>query len=431
MIRLNLGKGVFNEVYKRHLNNKHRYQIYFGGSSSGKSFFIAQRVVLDVLSGRNYLVVRNTANTIRRSCWNEIVKAIARFGVRRYFEINKTDMTITCSLNSSQILFAGLDDPEKIKSITPVDGVITDIWVEEATECEIAAVKQMDKRLRGRSRFTKRMTISFNPILQDHWLYKWFFDIWRDDGNYFESDLVSILKTTYKDNEFLELDDILALENEADEYYYNVYTLGNWGVLGNVIFKNWRVEDFEPDNFDSYLNGIDWGFAGDPFAFIRCRYDKTRHRLYLCDEIYACELSNGESSQLVKAIIGDEVVYCDSEEPKSLADYRAFGVRAVKADKPKGSIAWGIRFLQSLEIIIHPRCQNARNEIQKYKWKEDRLGNVLPIPIGRDDHLIDALRYALTPIRPERSRDEAMDGKPDKFDPFKTRGVDRSDFNLW
>ena len=181
-INLNLDSKVFNPIYLKHqLKNMNRYQIYFGGSSSGKSYSLAQRTILDIQGGnRNYLIVRNVQSTIKRSVLNKITKAISNLKMSEYFEINKTDMVITCKLNKKQILFCGLDDVEKIKSITPIDGVITDIWVEEATETEYKAVKQLDKRLRGLSKVTKRLTLSFNPILKDHWLYTHYFSIYED-----------------------------------------------------------------------------------------------------------------------------------------------------------------------------------------------------------------------------------------------------------
>lgn len=398
-INLEIDPAVFNDIYLKHqFNNKNRYQIYFGGSSSGKSFSLAQRTVLDVVSGeRNYLIVRNVQSTIKRSCLNEVTKAINSFKLTKYFDVNKTDMIITCNLNQKQILFCGLDDVEKVKSITPIDGVITDIWVEEATECDYKDIKQLDKRLRGRSKVIKRLTLSFNPILKDHWLFTEHFGIWEDDKQYVEKDNVSILKTTYKDNRFLTLDDIAALENETDKYYYEVYTLGNWGTLGAVIFKNWKVEDFSKieKTFDNYRHGIDWGFAEDPFAYIKPHYDKTRKILYICDEIEAVGLLNSQSAPMVKERAGRDRVICDSAEPKSVAEYKSLGVNAKGAKKGPGSVEYGIKFLQGLEIIIHPRCKAFKSEINKYKYKEDKNGNVLPVPVDKDNHLIDALRYAM------------------------------------
>ncbi|SJP46950.1 phage terminase, large subunit, PBSX family [Clostridioides difficile] len=398
-INLEINPNIFNSIYLKHqLNNNNRYQIYFGGSSSGKSFSLAQRTVLDVFKGnRNYLIVRNVQSTLKRSCLNEITKAISNFKLNEYFQVNKTDMIITCKLNNKQILFCGLDDVEKVKSITPIDGVITDIWVEEATETDYKAVKQLDKRLRGKSKVVKRLTLSFNPILKDHWLYTEYFDIWEDDKQYVEKDNISILKTTYKDNKFLAEDDIKALENESDKYYYEVYTLGNWGVLGAVIFKNWRVEDFSDieSTFDNFRHGIDWGFADDPFAYVKSHYDRMRRKLYICDEIEAVGLLNREAAPLVSKKANGDLVICDNASPKDVAEFSDLRINAVSARKGAGSIEYGIKFLQGLEIIIHPRCQNFKNEINKYKYKEDKNGNILPIAVDKDNHLIDALRYSL------------------------------------
>lgn len=398
-IKLEINSKIFNPVYLKHqLKNMNRYQIYFGGSSSGKSYSLAQRTILDILGGhRNYLIVRNVQSTIKRSVLNEITKAISNMKVNDYFEINKTDMVITCKINKKQILFCGLDDVEKIKSITPISGVITDIWVEEATEVEYKAVKQLDKRLRGLSKVTKRLTLSFNPILKDHWLYTNYFSIYQDDKQYVEKDNVSILKTTYKDNKYLTKDDVEALENETDKYYYEVYTLGNWGILGAVVFKNWRVEDFSDieDTFDNYRHGVDWGFSDDPFAYIGLHYDKKHKTLYVCNEIEVQGLLNSESAPLVKAYTGNSKVTCDSSEPKSVSEYKLLRINAQSAKKGPGSIEYGIKFLQGLTILIHPRCQNFRGEISKYKYKEDKNGKVLPILVEVDNHLIDALRYAL------------------------------------
>ncbi len=228
MTEIELYGGAFNEAYLPYIDEKSklrdtRIQIFFGGASSGKSYFIAQRVVSDAVDGRNTLVLRNVARTVRGSCWNEIIKAINTSGASRHFSISKTEMLITCNLNGSQILFSGLDDSEKIKSITPASGVLTDIWIEEATETSYDDFKQLEKRLRGESRHKKRITLSFNPVYKEHWIYREFFGNWQDGASEYHDDGLSILKTTYKDNRFLTDDDRLALENEQDEYYREVF----------------------------------------------------------------------------------------------------------------------------------------------------------------------------------------------------------------
>ncbi|MFD1407532.1 PBSX family phage terminase large subunit [Kroppenstedtia eburnea] len=269
---------VINEAYLPLLQDDTRTQIFFGGSSSGKSFFLAQRTVLDVLQGeRNYLVARNVLSTVKKSVFNEIKKAINNMNLSSVFKVNESNMVITCTLNQKQILFAGLDDPEKIKSVTPIDGVITDVWVEEATETKYEAIKQLNKRLRGRSKAKKRLILSFNPVLQSHWIYKEYFSGWQDDKQFYRDENLIILKTTYQDNDFLEPDDIAELENETDPYFRDVYTYGKWGVLGNVIFKNWETKDLSEirDTLDRFNNGLDFGFARDPSALAHMHYDRV------------------------------------------------------------------------------------------------------------------------------------------------------------
>lgn len=396
MIKLNIDPEVFNDAYRPYLKDQRRRQIFFGGSSSGKSYFLAQRTVLDILSGRNYLVCRNVQKYIRKSVFNEITKSITFFKLNKYFDINKSDLVITCKINGSQILFCGLDDTEKVKSITPQRGIITDIWVEEATETERGDVKQLEKRLRGKSKFRKRITLSFNPILKDHWIFQEHFQQWDESKTDYQSEDSFILKTIYKDNKFLEQDDIDALENETDKYYYEVYTLGNWGVLGAVIFKNWRSEDLSAirDKFDKIKNGLDFGFGGHPSALVHTHYDKKKQQIYILSDFYEYELTNDLLAKEVLKIIGNQYIVCDSAEPKSIKELRNFGVKALGAKKGPDSVNFGIDWLQRQEIIIDTRCQNAKNEFQKYKWKEDKDGTVLRVPVDKDNHIIDALRYA-------------------------------------
>jgi phage terminase large subunit len=385
-----------NKIYLPYLEKQTRIQIFFGGSSSGKSVFLAQRTILDVLKGRNYLVVRKVARTIRQSIFNELCKVINDMDLNSQFTINKTDMAITAK-NGYQILSCGLDDVQKLKSITPAKGVITDILVEEATEIEYSDYKEISKRLRGVSDFKgmKRITFAFNPILQTSWLYAEFFGKWDDSMTRYEDENISILKTTFKDNAFLEQDDIERLENETDEYYYNVYTLGNWGVLGSVIFKNWKVEDCTEirKTADNYKNGLDFGFASDPAALVRTHYDRKHKTIYILDELYQRGMTNDILAEEVKAMIGYEYVVCDSSEPKSIKELKNYGINAVGAKKGKDSVAHGIQWLQQQTIIIDVSCQNFKNEIQQYQWKEIQ-GQAVPIPIDKNNHLIDALRYS-------------------------------------
>lgn len=392
-----------NEIYIKHLDNQARVQIYFGGSSSGKSvFIIGQRVVYRLLrGGHNFLICRETKTSLRGSVITEVTKVIDQWGLSDLFSINKTDGTITC-VNGYQATFAGLDDVEKLKSIAYKKGVLTDIIVEEATETNPTAIKQLMKRQRGKVNdgIKKSITLLFNPILQSHWIYKTYFNrvAWGDDQKEFISDGMTIVKTTYKDNRFLEQDDIDDLENEDDEYYYNVYTLGNWGVLGDVIFKNISVRDLSPEmaQFTNHRAGLDFGFSDDPAAMPVMHYDAMRKKLYIYDEMYERGLTNVPLAAEVIKKIGNRYVVCDSAEPKSIQELRDGGVSASSAKKGKDSVNFGIQWFQGLsEIVIDSQCVNAKHEFTTYHWKKNKDGETMRIPSEKDNHLIDAARYAM------------------------------------
>lgn len=406
MTAIDVHTSVFNKVYRPYLHNEARTQIYYGGSSSGKSVFLAQRAVYDLLNGgRNYLVVRQVGRTLRGSVFTEIQKVISTWGLRDLFTANRSDMLITCR-NGYQIIFGGLDDVEKLKSLTPSKGAITDIWVEEATETSFDSSKQLLKRQRGGSdSIAKRITLSFNPIYKSHWIYEEYFKSlgWADEQTKHTDDELTILKTTYKDNRFLTKGDIYDLENEQDQYYRDVYTYGNWGVLGNVIFKNWKVADLSDPVSEYYLpveqrtnrrHGLDFGFSSDPAAMPMTHYNRARQRIYVYDEIYETGLTNDVLAALILDKIGRDLVIPDSAEPKSIEELRQRGVNAMGAQKGKDSVLFGIQWLQQQEIIVDKACINMQNELTQYKWREDANGEAMRIPVDRNNHLIDALRYA-------------------------------------
>lgn len=399
-MRLILKKKLFNKTFLPFLDDQTRIQIFFGGSASGKSKFLAQRCIHDLLQGqRNYLIVRKVSTSIRSSTFHEIRKVIDEWSLGKYFKVNIAEMVVTCK-TGCQALFKGLDDVEKIKSITPAKGVLTDVWIEEATEISLDDIRQLKKRLRGKSKVLKRLALSFNPIYKNHWLFKEFFTYFDEKQQlYRDGKKLVILKTTYKDNRFLEQDDIDELENETDEYWYNVYTLGKWGTLGDVIFKNWEIRDItdqEMKIFDNYRNGLDFGFAKDPAAFIRSHYDKKHKIIYILNEVYEIGLTNPELAILVDTILGDDYVVCDSAEPKSIRELKINGISAIPAVKGKDSVNFGIQWLQQQKIVIDRHCQNVINEFQLYQWKRDKFGVPLspPKPVDRDNHAIDATRYA-------------------------------------
>ena len=228
-VNIKISKKVFNDVYFPYLENDDRYLVFYGGGSSGKSYFIAQRWIYKLIHPErcNLLVTRNTGDTNRTSTFPLLKQVISNWHLSEHFKINESDMRIVCKLTGNEVVFKGLDDIEKVKSITFANGELTHIWCEEATEMQEADVNQLKVRLRG-GKTKKQIVLSFNPINIQHWI----------KGHFIDSGLATVCFSTYKDNKFLTEDDIKALEDlkYTDEYTYDVYCLGKWGILGKTVF---------------------------------------------------------------------------------------------------------------------------------------------------------------------------------------------------
>ena len=186
------------------------------------------------------------------------------------------------------------------------------------------------------------------------------------------------------------------MENERDPYFYQVYTLGNWGVTGDVIFTNWKTETLpDPVPGESRL-GLDFGFASDPCGFVLLHYDRKRRRIYVLSEVYEKGLTNPQLFQRIASIIAAcHPIACDSAEPKSIAELRTLGLRAYPVKKGPDSVVHGIQWLRQQEIILSPACPHLKDELSRYQWQHDKDGCALPQPRDKDNHLIDAMRYAL------------------------------------
>jgi len=236
-----------NESHRDIFFDENRFIISYGGAGSGKSVSVAQKILLRVLQEENhrFIIVRKVANTLRVSVFQLFKDLIIQLGLLDQFTINKSDMTITFKSNRSTLLFFGLDNVERLKSIAGITGV----WIEEASECEQGDVMELNRRLRGETQYYKQIIITFNPIAHTHWLKSHFFDN--------EASTASIYKTTYLDNKFIDDEYKQQIEDikNYDIQQYNIYALGEWGVLNtNIIYHNYdykkhttilTIEDFE------------------------------------------------------------------------------------------------------------------------------------------------------------------------------------------
>lgn len=232
---IQIDEDVFNEVYLPYLYLIFRIMIFYGGSSSGKSFFISQMLALQLtmFEGRNLIALRHQDKDCKESCFPQIVKALEQLKLIDFWIVKEhPSPRLINRINGNEIAFTGLDDVENIKSITFKKGNVTDFWVEEANEIEsVKDIRELNRRLRGLGP-AKRIIISFNPILRTHWLF-----------DYVNKEIKTknhmMLKTTFRDNRFLTDEDRSELEalQYVSPYEWQVYGLGEWGTTGQSVFN--------------------------------------------------------------------------------------------------------------------------------------------------------------------------------------------------
>ena len=371
-----------------YFKNKSRYQIIWGGAGSGKSHKVARRVLYRVISEQhNYLITRKVNRTIKRSVFALMKNLISSWGLTQDFDINLTDLTMVYIPTGSQIMFTGMDDVEKLKSI---EGV-TSIWCEEATELTQEDFEQLDLRLRGNHGVTKQITMTLNPISEQHWIKKIFFD--DPISNVFE------LKTTYLDNEFIDPDYKMVMENKrkTNPRYYNIYALGNWGTAEGLVFNNVKARLIKESELKGleYVQGLDFGYTNDPTAFNQTYIDLDNKKIYVFDGFYEKGLSNGAIASRLKDMEAHRSkTIADSSEPKSIDSIKAKGCRIEGAKKGNDSINAGIDFLLDYEIIVNAHLVEFMTEFSNYAWAVDKNGKTTNKPVDDFNHFIDSLRYA-------------------------------------
>ena len=395
-IILNLKKSLFNDVYYPHLlDYSRRYEVYYGGAGSGKSVFVCQKLLVKACrSKRKILIIRKYGTTLKDSVFQLVIDMLKKWQIYDNCKINLSTYTITLP-NGSVFLFKGMDDSEKIKSITD----ITDIWCEEATELSEDEFTQLDLRLRAMAG-ELQLIVSFNPISKVNWVYK----RWFAEGVVIKEDTM-ILKTTYKDNRFLPLSYISALEEKinSNPNYYKIYALGEFITLDKLIFYNWRAEEFNHEEIKGdLLVGLDFGFVNDISAIVASIIDETNKKIYIFKEYGATGKTNEDLIEIIKSLgFSKSVIMADAAEPKSIAEIKSGGIQKIRAcKKGKDSILHGIQQLQQYEIIVHPNCRGIITEFENYTWQKDRQsGEYINKPIDDFNHYIDALRYSLQCVK--------------------------------
>lgn len=394
---------AFQDIHKDIKSNKYLKYVFKGGRGSGKSSNIAIELVLDIVQNPiTALCVRKVGNTLQESCYEQLKEAISILNLDPFFKFNISPLKITYTPRGNAIIFRGADDASKIKSIKVAKFPISTLWIEELaefkTEDEVSMIENSVLRAELPDDLKYKFFYSYNPPKRKQsWVNK------RYETQFIPKNTI-VHHSTYLDNKFISKDFIEEAEHikETKPNKYKWEYLGEPIGSGVVPFENLTFREIttkELLNFDNIRQGVDWGYANDPFAFVRLHYDKTRRKIYIFGEIYEIKLSNRLAAQRIKANgWNDTKIIADSAEPKSIDELWDYGLRIYGANKRPGSVEYGEKWLDDLEeIVIDPvRCPNIAKEFENIDYQVDKDGNTKNKLEDKDNHGIDGARYALS-----------------------------------
>ena len=383
-------------------SNKYLFHVLKGGRASAKSTHIAIWLVLALMKYPvTCLCIRKVGNTLAESVFEQLKEAIEILNVGHVWKIQKSPLQLIYIPRGNKFIFRGADDPAKIKSIKMSKFPIAFVWFEELaefkTEEEVSTIVNSVLRAELPDELTYKVIYSYNPPKRKQsWVNKKFETQFIPDNTY-------IHHSTYLDNPHISK----AFIEEANETKKNNEFKYRWEYLGepigsgvvpfsNLVFRT--ITDEEIASFDNIRQGNDFGYATDPMAFVRIHYDKKKRIIYFIDEIYGVKMSIRELASKIKSKGYDDFhVTCDSAEPRSIAELRELGIKALKAKKGPGSIEFGENWLDDLEAIVIDvkRTPNVAREFENIDYQTDKDGNIRPKLEDKDNHSIDSTRYAL------------------------------------
>ena len=373
-----------------------------GGRGSGKSSLISLEILLGMLRdpGASAIVYRKVAATLRESVYEQMLWAVEKLRLGDWFRGRLSPLEIQCPATGQRILFRGADDPGKSKSIKLARGYFKYLWLEELSEFDGVEDLRTLRASVFRGAAARCVTLcSYNPP--------------RERSSWVNGEaLIPVPGRWVHESSYLDmpkhwlggsfLNDAEGLRESNERAWRHMY-LGEVTGSGGQVFDNLSLRTVGPEEIGTlggFVNGLDFGFAADPDALVRAAYDPKRKRLWVIGEYYGVRTPIDDLAARAEALCGGEVVRCDCAEPRMIRELRARGVQAVGAKKGPGSVAHGIRWLQDLsQIVIDPaRCPNAAREFSAYACRPDGRGGFLAEFPDRDNHTIDALRYALEPV---------------------------------
>lgn len=384
-----------------------------GGRGSTKSTFVALAIVWLMKNNKDFhaVCVRKVGNTLRDSVYAQIIWAIAVLGLDADFDSTVSPMEVTLSATGQKIYFRGADDPCKLKSITPPFGYVAVLWFEEldqfAGDNEVRNIRQ--SVIRGGEK-----AFIFKSYNQPKSISNWVNAARRipkpgrlvHESTYLGSQCC-VAASVYDfavprkwlGQPFLdEADYLKAVNQEAYEHEY----LGIPNGSGGLVFENVELRVITEDEravFDRVYMGVDWGYYPDPWAFNAMHYDAARRVLYIFGELTMYKANNQKTAGALRGygVGDDDLITADSAEPKSVQDYKDFGLFCKGAVKGPGSVDYSMKWLQGLtKIVIDPvTCPDTTKEFTGYEYERTKDGEIISGYPDADNHHIDAVRYAL------------------------------------
>lgn len=393
---------AFDALHRDVQAHSHVHYVLTGGRGSCKSTFVAIEVLLLLKKHPDChaLVLRKVAGTLRDSVFSQYQWTIEMLGLSAEFEMRLSPLALIYRPTGQRILFRGADDKAKIKSIKMPFGYVGITHFEEKDQFDSRAELRtiLQSTMRGGKRFWNFETCN-PPAAAGHWSNRDLLER-RPDRAVHHSDYRSVPRAWLGEQFFAEAEQLRAQNEQAYRHEY----LGLVTGTGAQVFQNVALRDIseaQRREFDRIYMGVDWGYFPDPFAFVAVHYDAARRTVYIYDEVCVQRKSNAETAALcIQRGAGEHAVWADSAEPKSVADYRASGIYCRAVSKGAGSVAYSMKWLASLrEIVIDPvRCPNAAREFTQYEHLRDAAGEVTQGYPDKNNHIIDAVRYALYPV---------------------------------
>ena len=392
----------FHSLYSAWKTNKYTRLICKGGRGSAKSTNIALILVIDLMQYPvNTICFRKVGENLRKSVYEQIKWAIKFLGVEEYFEYKLSPLEIIYKERGNKFIFMGVDDPQKSKSIKEAQFPVARYWFEELAEFknedEVETVLNSIFRGKLEKGLIYKGFFSYNPPKMKHnWVNK------KYNYSFIENN-VFVHHSVYLDNPHISEEFIKEAEavKAKDETKYKLVYMGEPIGNGLVPFPNLEIREIEASEIaglEKFRNGVDWGYGVDPLAFVRWGYDKKKGIIYALDEYYGVGLKNRNLANYILSKGYDELVMCDSAEPKSIDELKEYDISAWGAKKGAGSVEYGEKWLSDLEaIVIDPkRTPNISREFEMIDYDTDREGNPLPRLCDSNNHTIDATRYAFS-----------------------------------